>query len=122
MAVLCTQESCRTVKLVHADKRPRLVFTPRPQRVLYYNHLDCELSRAFPECVAAMAFPSKSPPLSPDDRLQEITAVFARAVLRTRRADPASDQAPDDRTPETSPAGLEVSDAPWLSVVRGTTG
>ena len=31
VAVLCTQETCRTVKLVHGRKRPRLIFTRRPQ-------------------------------------------------------------------------------------------
>ncbi len=36
VAVLCVQETCRTVKLAYADKRPRLIFSRRPQRVLYY--------------------------------------------------------------------------------------
>lgn len=40
VAVLCVQETCRTVKLAYADKRPRLVFSRRPQRVLYYYHVD----------------------------------------------------------------------------------
>jgi hypothetical protein len=40
VAVLCTQETCRTVKLKYARKRPRLVFARRPQRVLYAYHLD----------------------------------------------------------------------------------
>lgn len=42
VAVLCVQETCRTVKLAYADKRPRLVFTKRPQRVLYHYHMDPE--------------------------------------------------------------------------------
>jgi hypothetical protein len=42
VAVLCTQECCRTVKLLHDKGRPRLVFRPRPQRVLYYYFLDAE--------------------------------------------------------------------------------
>jgi len=42
VAVLCTQECCRTVKLLHAQGRPQLVFRPRPQRVLYYYFLDPE--------------------------------------------------------------------------------
>jgi hypothetical protein len=42
VAVLCTQECCRTVKLLHDKGRPRLVFRPRPQRVLYYYFLDPE--------------------------------------------------------------------------------
>ncbi len=42
VAVLCTQECCRTVKVLHDKGRPRLVFRPRPQRVLYYYFLDPE--------------------------------------------------------------------------------
>jgi hypothetical protein len=40
IAVLCVKECCRTVKLLHGHERPRLVFRPRPQRVLYYYFLD----------------------------------------------------------------------------------
>jgi hypothetical protein len=40
VCVLCCQETCRTVKLRYGDGRPRLVFTPRPQRVLYFYFLD----------------------------------------------------------------------------------
>jgi hypothetical protein len=40
VAVLCCQECCRTVKLLHGQGRPRLVFARRPQRVLYYYFLD----------------------------------------------------------------------------------
>jgi len=40
VAVLCVQETCRTVKLKYAQGRPELVFAPRPQRVLYYYRLD----------------------------------------------------------------------------------
>lgn len=40
VAVLCCQETCRTVKLRHAAGRPELVFAYRPQRVLYYYHID----------------------------------------------------------------------------------
>lgn len=42
VAVLCVQETCRTVKLAYADKRPRLIFSRRPQRVLYYYQVDPE--------------------------------------------------------------------------------
>jgi hypothetical protein len=42
LAILCCKETCRTVKLVHGKQRPRLVFTYRPQRVLYYYFLDAE--------------------------------------------------------------------------------
>jgi hypothetical protein len=42
VAVLCTMENCRTVKLVHAQQRPRLVFAYRPQRVLYFYFLDLD--------------------------------------------------------------------------------
>jgi hypothetical protein len=42
VAVLCCQETCRTVKLRYGDKRPRLEFAYRPQRVLYYYHIDPE--------------------------------------------------------------------------------
>lgn len=40
VAVLCCQETCRTVKLRHGRKRPELVFAYRPQRVLYYYTID----------------------------------------------------------------------------------
>jgi hypothetical protein len=40
VCVLCCQETCRTVKLRYGDGRPRLVFTFRPQRVLYFYFLD----------------------------------------------------------------------------------
>lgn len=40
VCVLCCQETCRTVKLRYGDSRPRLVFTRRPQRVLYFYFLD----------------------------------------------------------------------------------
>jgi hypothetical protein len=42
VAVLCCKECCRTVKLLHGQGRPRLVFRPRPQRVLYYYFLDAD--------------------------------------------------------------------------------
>lgn len=42
VAVLCVQETCRTVKLVHGEKRPRLIFARRPQRVLYFYSLDAD--------------------------------------------------------------------------------
>jgi hypothetical protein len=40
VAVLCCLETCRTVKLFHAQGRPRLAFARRPQRVLYFYFLD----------------------------------------------------------------------------------
>jgi hypothetical protein len=40
VAVLCVMETCRTVKLLHDKGRPRLAFSRRPQRVLYYYFLD----------------------------------------------------------------------------------
>jgi hypothetical protein len=40
VAVLCVQETCRTVKLLHSEGRPWLSFALRPQRVLYYYWLD----------------------------------------------------------------------------------
>ncbi len=40
VAVLCVLETCRTVKLAHGEKRPRLKFAKRPQRVLYYYFFD----------------------------------------------------------------------------------
>jgi hypothetical protein len=40
VCVLCCQETCRTAKLRYGDGRPRLVFTCRPQRVLYFYFLD----------------------------------------------------------------------------------
>ena len=45
IAVLCCLESCRTVKLRYGDGKPRLAFTRRPQRVLYYYLLDPEFGR-----------------------------------------------------------------------------
>src|SRR5947209_138527 len=40
VCVLCCQETCRTVKLLYGQGRPRLTFTFRPQRVLYAYWLD----------------------------------------------------------------------------------
>jgi hypothetical protein len=40
VCVLCCQETGRTVKLRYGDGQPRLVFTNRPQRVLYFYFLD----------------------------------------------------------------------------------
>lgn len=40
VAVLCVQETCRSVALRYGQGKPRLVFTKRPQRVLYYYWLD----------------------------------------------------------------------------------
>jgi hypothetical protein len=42
VAVLCVQETCRTVKLASGKRRPHLVFANRPQRVLYHYFLDPE--------------------------------------------------------------------------------
>jgi len=42
VAVLCCQETCRTVKLRYGDNRPHLQFAYRPQRVLYYYSIDPE--------------------------------------------------------------------------------
>jgi hypothetical protein len=42
VTVLQVMETCRTVKLLHGKDRPRLAFTRRPQRVLYYYFLDPE--------------------------------------------------------------------------------
>jgi hypothetical protein len=40
VCVLCCQETCRTVKLRYGQGRPRLIYAPRPQRVLYFYFLD----------------------------------------------------------------------------------
>lgn len=40
VCVLCCMETCPSFKLGHADKRPRFVAEPRPQRVLYFYYLD----------------------------------------------------------------------------------
>ena len=40
VCVLCCQETCRTVKLLHGQGKPRLAFRRRPQRVLYFYFLD----------------------------------------------------------------------------------
>jgi hypothetical protein len=47
VAVLCCLETCRTVKLLHGSKRPRLVFARRPQRVLYFYSLDPEFGLVY---------------------------------------------------------------------------
>ena len=36
LLVLCVQETCPTFKLMYGKGRPRLAWTRRPQRVLYY--------------------------------------------------------------------------------------
>lgn len=45
VAVLCVQETCRTVKLRYGKDRPKLEFAYRPQRVLYYYFLDRDFGR-----------------------------------------------------------------------------
>jgi hypothetical protein len=60
--------------------------------------------------------------LSPDERFHQLAAILARGVLRIRNARVAAVDSAPDPPPEASRDGLEVSDAPWLSVVRGTTG
>jgi hypothetical protein len=40
IAVLCVQENCRTVRLLHGKGRPRLAFANRSHRVLYFYFLD----------------------------------------------------------------------------------
>jgi hypothetical protein len=40
VCVLCGLETCRTVKLLYGQGRPRLAFTYRQQRVVYYYFLD----------------------------------------------------------------------------------
>jgi hypothetical protein len=42
ITVLQVMETCRTVKLMHGQGRPRLAFARRPQRVLYYYFLDAQ--------------------------------------------------------------------------------
>ena len=42
VAVLCVKETRRTIKQAYAVKRPRLVFTKRPQRALYHDPMDPE--------------------------------------------------------------------------------
>jgi len=42
VAVLCVQETCRSVTLKYGKGRPRLSFKRRPQRVLYHYYLDRE--------------------------------------------------------------------------------
>ena len=46
IAVLCTQESCRTLKLVHGQGRPSFEYAYRPQRVLYFYLNDPQLGRS----------------------------------------------------------------------------
>src|SRR5262245_45891778 len=40
VCVLCCMENCRTIKLLYGQGRPRLAFTWRQQRVLYFYFLD----------------------------------------------------------------------------------
>jgi hypothetical protein len=42
VAVLCCQETCRTVQLLGGQQRPHLAFRRRPQRVLYFYFLDAD--------------------------------------------------------------------------------
>jgi len=47
VTILQVMETCRTVKLLHGKGRPRLAFTRRPQRVLYYYFLDAEFGLSY---------------------------------------------------------------------------
>ncbi len=40
VAVLCVQETCKTVALAYGQRKPKLSFKRRPQRVIYYYYLD----------------------------------------------------------------------------------
>ena len=42
LLVLCVQETCPTFKRMYGQDRPRLAWTRRPQRVLYYYYNDPE--------------------------------------------------------------------------------
>jgi hypothetical protein len=75
-----------------------------------------------PECSATMPRSTKLPLLTPDDRLQQVAALLARAVLRMTRSDSRPVEARDGGPPENPPGGLEVPDESWLSVVPGTAG
>ena len=47
IAVLCPQESCRTLKLTYGRGRPRFEYAYRPQRVLYFYLNDRQFGRMF---------------------------------------------------------------------------
>lgn len=47
IAVLCTQESCRSVKLASGKGRPTMQFAYRQQRVLYFYLNDRQFGRMF---------------------------------------------------------------------------
>jgi hypothetical protein len=47
VAVLCCMETCRTVKLLQGEGRPRLAFARRPQRVVYFYFLDPEFGLVY---------------------------------------------------------------------------
>lgn len=47
IAILCVQESCRTVKLKYHAQRPQLQYQYRPQRVLYFYLQDPQCGRMF---------------------------------------------------------------------------
>ena len=58
IAVLCCLENCRTVKLRYGDGKPRLAFTRRPQRVLYYYIFSI---RSLAGCMCGSRLGSPSP-------------------------------------------------------------
>ncbi len=56
--------------------------------------------------------------LTPDERLKQVAAIFARGVRRYRRRLRRSESCPEKEVQKSSANGLEVGDDPRLSVSR----
>jgi hypothetical protein len=101
VAVLCCLESCRTVKLRYGDGKPRLAFTRRPQRVLYYYFLDPEFGRVHVRIETWFPFTVQIYVNGHDWLAQQLTKRRAGFVQRdncfTQLDDPAAAQREADR-------------------------
>ncbi len=60
--------------------------------------------------------------LSPEERLHQVAAIFARGVLRLKSQGVAAEVGAAEAPPDSSLECLEDSAEPRLTVVRGTTG
>jgi hypothetical protein len=58
--------------------------------------------------------------MTPDERLSEVASIFAAGILRLHaRAALSCDNSPPEKSQNSAPPGLELSDETVLSVNRG---
>jgi hypothetical protein len=112
VAVLACQENCRTVKLLYGQGRPRLQFTHRPQRVLYYYFLDPDFGLMYVRLQTWFPFTTQVYVNGHEWLARQLLQAHAGFVQRdncfTQLDDPALAQQLADRFPK----------LPWVSLLR----